>query len=326
MQLVFAFLKDYIDSQPTPPFHRELLQLHVEEAHKLAEVPPGLPAVRLPLLVHAAVRGDPAPAIPLAAACLLVFLGADLLDNVMDDELPDRWHGRSTDAVLAAATYLSALPTLATDLLSTAAAPDARKWSVAREFGRGLLWMSAGQHEDMRLTLGHGAPPEAARRVAELKGGMQLSLYCRAAALLAGADEAVVDSYGEVGLCIGTAVGVSSDVHDLWQRPFSKDLADGKQTLPVSYGLTALSGERHGHLVDLLRDARGSAGAQAQVRQMLVAAGAAHYSALVIETYRRRALRALESGRPLEPAAGVLRSIIDSVSLVHAAADVAASR
>jgi hypothetical protein len=45
-----------------------------------------------------------------------VYLAADLLDNVMDDELPERWqklgHGQAT---LAAAAMLAALPDRALD-------------------------------------------------------------------------------------------------------------------------------------------------------------------------------------------------------------------
>lgn len=88
VERVFAFIEELIGELPVPSSHRELLRLHVEVSREQAEVYPERPAVQLPLLVHAAIAGDERPALPIAGACTLLYLGADLFDNVIDHELP----------------------------------------------------------------------------------------------------------------------------------------------------------------------------------------------------------------------------------------------
>src|SRR4051812_36645812 len=51
--------------------------------------------VDLPLSVYAAVRGERAPGIPIAAAIALMYLGFDIGDDLTDGDLPPHWKGRS---------------------------------------------------------------------------------------------------------------------------------------------------------------------------------------------------------------------------------------
>ena len=44
-------------------------------------------SIHLPLLVHAAVAGDDLPAVSLAAACTLLWAGAELYDDLTDGAL-----------------------------------------------------------------------------------------------------------------------------------------------------------------------------------------------------------------------------------------------
>jgi hypothetical protein len=104
---VFAFLEGLIRALPVPRGHQELLLVHLDVGREQAQVYPGLPAIELPLLVHAAITGDEGPALPVAGACTLLYLGADPFDNLIDHDLSKGWESREAgEANLAAATLL----------------------------------------------------------------------------------------------------------------------------------------------------------------------------------------------------------------------------
>src|SRR5918993_3503938 len=110
---VFAFLDELILALPVRSGHRELLQIHLRVGKERAEAWPEMSSIQLPLLVHAAISGDEGPALPVAGACTLFYLGADLFDSILDHELPPAWHVRDpSEASLAAITLLGALPQL----------------------------------------------------------------------------------------------------------------------------------------------------------------------------------------------------------------------
>jgi geranylgeranyl diphosphate synthase, type I len=308
---VFGFLEGLVASLPGPSSHRELLRIPLDEGREQARDVPDLACIRLPLLVHAAVAGVEGPALPLAAACTLIYLGADVLDNVADDELPPRWVSRNAaEATLAAATLLAPLPILA---LAELGPGRSRAWEIQRALAAGLVEASAGQHED--LVASERAGLEACRRVAELKSGAELGCFARAAALLAGAEAAAAEAFAAYGTALGTAAGLASDLGELYRGSGRRDLRNRKRLLPVVHALQTLDLERRERLRQLL--SRGSGpDVIAELRELLVSAGSLHYTALIVEVYVRRGLRALAGAGAGEPAAGDLRGLLERVSLL----------
>jgi geranylgeranyl pyrophosphate synthase len=308
---VFDFLDELVGSLQVPAGHRDLLRIHLEEGREQAREIPDLAATQLPLLVHGAITGEEASALPLAAACTLVYLGADLLDNVADDELPPRWASRSAgEATLAAATFLAALPTFALEQLSTG---PSRLWSIDRTLARGLVEMSAGQHEDLGPT--ESFELSAGRAVAERKSGAEFACFGRAAALLAGADAAVADAYAACGAAFGTAAQIASDVSELYRGTGRRDLRNRKRPLPVMHALATLSPAERAKLERSL-DSTGP-GAVDELREQLRSARSFQYATLVVEVYVRRGLAALAAARGREPAAGELRALLEGASLLR---------
>ena len=90
----------------------DLLALAVEEARdQVASQPAGLVAAELPGLTYLAAGGAGYPPLALAGCCLCIYLGADVLDNVADRELPPRWAGNGpAQATLTGSTLLAASP------------------------------------------------------------------------------------------------------------------------------------------------------------------------------------------------------------------------
>ena len=317
VEQVFAFIEDLIGALPVPARHRELLQVHVNVGREQAKTYPELPAIQLPLLVHAAITADGRPALPVAGACTLLYLGADLFDNLLDHELPPGWHAReSAEANLAAATLLAALPQLSIARLREKGTPPARLWALARLFAETLLTMSAGEHEGLVLAKGENAGLKMCRAVAERKIGSEFALFARAGAILAAEDPTVIEKYAAFGLCFGTASQIRSDAGDIWGEGMSRDLLNGERTLPVVHALYALQGATRERLQELLVAARESAEYHDEVRALLAAAGSIHYTALVVEIYLRRARDNLAAASPRGPAGRALGMLLDSTSLM----------
>jgi len=314
---VFDFLDTLIDMLPVPSSHRALLRVHLDTGRDEATGYPELPAIQLPLLVHAAIRGDERPALPLAGACTLLYLGADLFDNLIDDELSINWHDRDpAEASLAATTLLAALPQLALARLREQGTPPAQLWDLAHLFAETLLTMSAGEHEDLLFTDQEGIGVERCRVMVERKSGSEFALFAKAGALLATEDPALVEKYTAFGECLGTARQICTDVWDIWKGENSQDLLNGKRTLPIVHALCMLRGKSRQRLQDLLNAVREGAQCHGEVRKMLLAAGSVHYTALIVGVYRRRARNYLAAASPQEPAGEDLRALLQGTFLL----------
>jgi geranylgeranyl pyrophosphate synthase len=272
--------------------------------------------------VHAAITGDEESALPVAGACTLLYLGADLFDNLIDDELPPSWHVRGpAEASLAATTLLAALPQLALARLREQGTPSVRLWELTHLFAETLLTMSAGEHEDLLFTDRDDVGVKTCRLMVERKSGSEFALFARAGALLATDDPVVVEKYTAFGLCLGTARQICTDVWDIWKGEGSPDLLNGKRTLPIVHALCTLRGESREKLQDLLKALREGIKCHDEVRKTLLAAGSVHYTALIVGIYRRRAHNYLAAASPQEPAAQALRTLLQGALLLGTGED-----
>jgi geranylgeranyl pyrophosphate synthase len=317
VERVFTSLEQLIGTLPVPPGHRELIWVHLHEGRKKALALPGLPAIQLPFLVHAAITGDERPAHHVAEACTLLYFGADLFDNLIDEELSASWDARDpAEASLAATTLLAAAPHIALARLQDQGVTPERLWRLTHLFAETLLRMSAGEHEDVLLTGLADVKPEMCRDMIERKSGAEFALFAKAGAMLATEVEGVIQQYAAFGRCLGMASQLRSDVWDIWGAETSKDLLNGRPTLPVVHALSALQAESRGRLQLLLRAARGSAEYHDEVRVLLTESGSISRTTRVIEVYLRRAREHLAAASPLEPAGQALGTLLDKVSLL----------
>src|SRR5262249_32896946 len=161
------------------------------------------------IAVYAAAGGrDPLP-LALAAACLCVYLGADLLDNVVDRELSDRWvdHGPN-QAILASVTFLTPL---AAARLTEIDAPAAARPTVHDALTDGLLAMSAGQSADVAFEGREDVTLDVCDAMVLAKSGAEWALFARVGALLAGAPATVCDTYTTFGRELGATGQLMSD-------------------------------------------------------------------------------------------------------------------
>lgn len=313
---VFAALDEFVATLAVPQIHRELLRVHLKVGEEQAEVWPAMAAVQLPLLVHAAIEGTEEPALPVAAACALLYLGADLFDSVQDHELPPAWRGRGpAEATLAASTLMAALPQLSVARLGGRGVPPEKLWGLSLLFAETLLGMSAGQQQDLAFPDSGDVSLEGSRAMVELKSGTDGALFAKAGAMLATEDAGRIGAFAAFGSCHGTARQLITDVWDIWANEPSRDLLNGRRTLPIVHALCVLRGDERERLVGLLAAARESPERHDEVRAMLEAAGSVRYTALIVRFHQRRARAHLAAARPEGTAGRELYAILDLATL-----------
>jgi geranylgeranyl diphosphate synthase type I len=314
---VFALLDKVIETLPVHSCHRELLQAHLRIEREQAAAQPGMSAIQMPLLVHEAITGDEKAALPVAAACTFYFLGADLYDSILDHELPPYWRTRdSAEVNLVATTLLAALPQLSIALLREEGTPPARLWTLSHLFADTVLELNAGQHEDVLFPNLENVSLEDSRLMAERKSGSAGALLAKAGAVLATEDTLTIEAYAAFGSCFGTARQFINDVWGIWGEDTSRDLLNGKRTLPIVHALSTLQGEQRERLQKLLAAARASPKHHDEVRALLAAAGSVHYTALIVWLYQQQAQNHLAAASPQGLAAREIQMILDEASLL----------
>jgi geranylgeranyl diphosphate synthase type I len=312
---VFVFLDELIEALPVPSNYRKLLQVQVGQTNSWQRSE--MLATQLPLLVHEAVTGDERPALPVAAACTLLYLGADLFDSMLDHELPPSWHARSSvEANLAATTLLAALPHLSITRLQEQGTPPAKLWALAQLFADTLLTMSAGQYEDLLFPNLESVSLEDSLVMVERKSGSAGALLARTGAVLATEDTFTIETYAAIGSCFGIVKQLVNDVGGIWGEGASQDLSNGKRTLPILHALSTLRGERRKRLQKLLVAARETSEPHDEVRALLAAAGSVRYTTLIMWLYQEQARSHLAAASPQEPAGRELRKLLDLASLL----------
>ncbi|MGY1439005.1 polyprenyl synthetase family protein [Streptomyces reniochalinae] len=193
---------------------------------------------------------DPtAAALPGAAAVELVHNWASLHDDVMDGEALR--HGRSAvwavygtgwavlagDALLGAATRR---------VLPTGADPEA-EGAVLRLLTRTTSRLVSGRSAELALRrrAPEGISVEEYAVVAGARRSSLLECALAGGALLAGADERVVEALTRAGHHLGVAAQVARDIEDLWSgtalsgRPVMSGLREGGPSLPLIAALRA---------------------------------------------------------------------------------------
>ena len=276
------------------------------------------PSVTVPLDVYEAVSGSWQPAVPLAAAATLIYLGADILDNVADRELLTRWDGWAIDEiVLAGAALLGSLSYLALDLLRERQVASAgRLYFLARRMATATWAMAGGQLQDIHQPR-DSATPEAVEASVALKSGAEIRMVAGVAASLAIDDQATVTAYEEYGYALGIAAQLRSDCSDIWGSTPSADLTNGRHTLPIVHALAALSGDQRTNLLAALRIARSDPGSHREVATQLAAAGGLKSAALQVELWVGLGTDALRRAGPRTAAGDRLRARLTQLSLLQ---------
>ena len=268
--------------------------------------------VHLPLLLHAALTGDGAPARPLVTVTTLIYLGADAFDDVLDGEQCAPSKSAPVNQIeLSAMSLWTVLPQLALSHMRTT--PDTAN-SMRDTLTRGLQTMIEGQLADVAAAGTPFPDSEAVQATAEAKSGGELAMFARLTAELADMDREAIESCAEMGRAMGLAAQIASDCADIFQSEHSQDLATGTRTLPIALHLRGLSSDAHQRFLRLLDDARQDQEAQLAVRREMLATHCLRQCALIVEIEIQRALRHLAAVARFEQPAQTLREWIEGIA------------
>lgn len=279
-----------------------LLTLHSEEADSLLAL--------LPILCCEAAGGERSQAMPIAAAWLLLYMAAKMLDDVEDGELDALSQTLSLAQAVNVATGLIFASQLALTRLQKRGVDSDLLLSLHEDFNRTALRISAGQHADL---LEEVSSLEHCFRVIATKSGEPFALACRAGASLGTDDKTQIALYSEFGYNLGVLIQIDNDFNGVWNPENRSDLATGKRTLPVVYALSVAPSDLRGQLRGLLSRAVGEPQAEEEARRIITELGALQYMMVQAQIHRKRAKEALRStGRPC-PARDKLIEILDLV-------------
>jgi len=285
-----------------------------------------LSLIVLPVLCCQATDGDAHRAIPVAAAWQLLYLAAQVLDDIEDGE---------TDHALWVTLGKPQALNIATGLIfaSQRALSGLPRWGVYAsltltfldDFGRTILRMCAGQHADLAAQNGADLPLEQYQAIVAAKSGDFFALACRVGAMLGAGDAHQVAHYAEFGYNLGVLLQISDDLVGLWESGPRNDLAAGQQTLPMLYAMSVAAPRQRAVLRELLLQAPGDAGAETEARQMIIALGAPIYLLAEAQVHRLQAEAAVRAAGQFSPASDQLLTLVDRVmpglSLIHLTGD-----
>lgn len=282
---VFDQTRDWVGRLGLPPaFGARHTALLDRAWAKIVPDAPSLP-VDVPLAVAETLGLDPAATRGVASIGLLIWAGADLLDDLAD--APDTVAGDPARQTLVAVNTLTVLPQLR---LAGLGLSPARQADCATRLATGLLAMSAGQDADLDP---HVAPTlDAWEAGARAKSGEQPALHAGLVARLVGASPEQTLAWESWGRTLGTLVQAWDDVRDVVTG--GEDLANGLDTLPVILARQLIDGPYAASLEAALELA--SLGEDGPARDLLWQGGVIAAAQAFTALQHRRCVQALRPG------------------------------
>ena len=120
-----------------------------------------------------------------------------------------------------------------------------------------------------------------------MKSASQVQCACHVGALLANANQELVDIFTKYGHNLGMASQITNDIQGITR---GSDIAKRKITLPVVYALTQTEGESRHQLELIFGKQSEPVWNPTQIRDLLFRTGAIHYATVKMELYKQRAL------------------------------------
>ncbi len=242
----------------------------------------------LPLIVCEAICRHYKHALPAAAALELVKSAAEVLDDVEDADSSKSISARYGSAVATnVATILIGLAERAITRLKGRGVADSIIVCVMDVFNSFFITACSGQHLDLSLSSEMAASEDVYLRVIGMKSASPEECACHVGALLANANQELVDMFAKFGHNLGMASQITNDIQGITR---GSDVLKHRITLPVIYVLTQADGKTRNQLELAFRKPSESAPGPAQIRDLLFRTGAIHYATIKMEFYKQCAL------------------------------------
>lgn len=194
------------------------------------------PALIGPTLAYRTIKGQLDPGIfKLAAAHFLFYAFLDVTDDVEDEDMTEPFLIQMGDALATnAGTSLLFISLLALDELKAEGISSQLISQIRQQFIEAGWHLTVGQHRDLFSRKTTPISPEDSLETMRLKTGTSVKLYFESAALLAAPQKpSLSHHFALLGESLGVLVQIVGDYLDIFAKPFSDDLNNQCQTLPV---------------------------------------------------------------------------------------------
>jgi competence protein ComQ len=265
-----------------------------------------------PGLCCQAAGGQVVWADPLAAAWLMYYTAAHLMDSLEDQDDPDEWWAESgPGAALNVATGLFFSAGLALQELNRLPLDHRVTQETITLALQPFMRMSSGQYADFI------SPPQTLEeywRIAAAKSGEFFALACRAGARLATSRAEALDGFEQYGMNAGLLVQVLDDLveyRDLIRGAGSveaKSLSASLPSLFIREVCPAPAAERFERLLSEPGER-----ARPELVHLLEENGVGQYLMAELEMRRSLAQQGLEAGAPPGPARNALLELLHAI-------------
>jgi geranylgeranyl pyrophosphate synthase len=279
-------------------FRQQICSAHTQVMHSalclaLSKQTRQSPFLLLPALCCQAAGGDLDGTIGVAAAWVLLYTAAHILDDIEDGEIVQDASLKVNAATSLIFTAFNALIGLQTSGVAERVLCD-----VVEDFASTALRACSGQHADLTTAT---SSLEQCWKIGEAKSGDCFALACRAGAKLANARDEVVTCYSQFGYHLGMVIQIRDDLQDMYSQAKGRsDLVVGKRTLPIMYALTVTPLPIQERLLEALQAAAQSSTEEAVARRLIEESGAVLYLAVEAQRHYRQAQAILCAAKPLE--------------------------
>jgi geranylgeranyl pyrophosphate synthase len=242
----------------------------------------------LPLVVCEAISHHYERALPVAAALQLLMAAGDVFDDVEDADSSESLSARYGPAIAV---------NLANTLITTAEAAITRL--SARDVADHIIvcvmdvvnsyctTACAGQHLDLSLASKTDISEDIYIRVTSMKSASQIECACHIGALLATADQELINTFTIFGHNLGIAAQIANDIRGITH---GSDIVKRKITLPIIYALTHAHGETRNKLASVFGQQSETVPDPTQIKNLLFNSGAIHFATVKMESYKQLAL------------------------------------
>jgi len=282
--------------------HQEVIERGDKDPHRLA---------LLPSICCQAAGGEPQWADEFAAAWLLFYTAAHLLDKIEDqDPTEPWWEDLGTGAVLNVAIgYCFCASQVINGLYQKKEIEESVEDIVDGIYDE-LLVMCSGQHRDLI----HPEPNlEQYWKTTGAKSGAFFKLACRSGARLGTGNERKLAGYSQYGHHFGILVQILDDLEEFERLMNSKGVSQSTgigRSLPVAYALEHLPRDSSTRLWEYIN---GGAESAEPVFDLIDQSGAGFYLSLEIQRHREAAMNGLEQAAPIAPLGEILISMLPDI-------------
>lgn len=290
-ELLSEEIEAAIASLSSTPGLYDLVKNPMAEAGLVTENGHGRPWPLLPLIVCEAVSGQYGQALPAAAALQLLRTAAEVFDDIEDADSSES---------LSAKHGLAVAVNVATTLVIVAERAIARLETKGVEPRVIVRTMDAvnsfhttacsGQHLDISLTAATSVSEDIYLKVIGMKSAYASECACHVGALLANANQELIDTFSAFGRNLGMASQIANDIQGI---TLGTDIIKRKITLPVIFALRQADSEDLSRLKSIFLDRTVAIYDPAPIRNLLFRTGAIHYATVKMEFYKQLAAEAL---------------------------------